>query len=110
MLEETKAYKLGYEHGKRASGSVWNGNTTKEEYLAILEGYEYEFQPVMDLCPNPLSGEWAGESISELFGLNIGDDMPDDEELAEYENAFQIAFWDSLLGHCKYMTEQESVS
>lgn len=110
MLEETKAYKLGYEHGKRASGSVWNGNTTKEEYLAILEGYEYEFVPIMDLCPNPLSGEWANESISELFGLNIGDDMPDDEELADYENGFQIAFWDSLLNHCKYMTEEESVS
>jgi len=41
--------------------------------------------------PSPLSGEWAGESIPELFGLDIGEQY--DETVAEdYEQQYSDGF------------------
>ena len=54
----------------------------------ILSGYDAGDPEIMDMCPAPLSGEWAGESLAEL-GLADATD----EELAVYEEAFQEAFW-----------------
>lgn len=41
--------------------------------------------------PSPLSGEWAGESISELFGLDIGETY-DDTLLDDYEDQYSDGF------------------
>lgn len=41
--------------------------------------------------PSPLSGEWAGESIPELFGLAIGEDY--EESVADdYEQQYTDGF------------------
>ena len=105
--EESKFYKLGNELGLSAGNSITDGNTTAENYEWILAGYEECDSEVMDLCPNPLSGEWAGESISEIFNLNIGEDYPDDEVLIEYEQGFQEGFWDKAIKNCNYHLQTE---
>ena len=45
--------------------------------------------------PTPLSGEWAGESIAELFDGLLPDeqDSPTDDDLDAYEQAFCDAFY-----------------
>lgn len=41
--------------------------------------------------PSPLSGEWAGESIPELFGLAVGEEY--DESVADdYEQQYSDGF------------------
>jgi hypothetical protein len=47
----------------------------------------------MDLQPPaPLSGEWAGESIAEIFG----DPDPTQEILDAYEQSYGDAYWDEV--------------
>lgn len=79
---------MGREAGAAAGSWIVDGNTSAETAAAILAGYEDGDPEVLDLCPAPLSGEWAGESIPELFGY-----WPDDEEMTAYEVAFCEAFW-----------------
>jgi hypothetical protein len=102
-IEESKFYKLGNKLGLSAGNSITDGNTTTEEYKWIMAGYEDGDSQVMDLCPNPLSGEWAGESIPEIFGLAIGEEYPSDEDLTEFEQGFSQGFIDGLIARCQYM-------
>ena len=41
--------------------------------------------------PSPLSGEWAGESIPELFGLAVGEQY-DDSVADDYEQQYTDGF------------------
>lgn len=103
MIANFSYYAVGTELGLSAGDSITDGNTTTETYKWILAGYEECDSQVMDLCPNPLSGEWSGESISEIFGLAIGEDYPSDEDLTEFELGFSQGFWDKLTANCQYM-------
>ena len=109
-IAETKSRALGYLDGVRRGDSLTDGNTTLEQYAKIRTGYEEGDCEVMDLCPYPLSGEWADESISEIFNLNIGQDYPDDELLDKYEQGFQEGFWNKVIQNCNYhlQTEEET--
>ena len=98
-------YEEGYASGKARGSWVTDGNTTPETYRWIREGYDNGDPEVMDLCPAPLSGEWAGESISEVFGLKVGEDYPDSENLDSYEEGYQQGFWDEVLNACNYQLE-----
>lgn len=95
-------YKQGYEHGKKSGSWVTDGNTKTETYAWILKGFDEGNPEVMDIQPNPLSGERAGESISELLGLEVGEEVPDDESLAEYEQGFSDGFWEQVISDCNY--------
>lgn len=93
-------YSVGYELG-RASGSwVTDGNTTRETYEWIAKGYDEGDPEVFDLRPNPLSGEWAGESIVELFGFT-----PEDDDLDLFEDGFAEGFWEKVLEDCAYQLD-----
>lgn len=98
-------HKEGFERGQACGSWVTDGNTTPETYRWIREGYDNGDPEVMELCPNPLSGEWAGESISEVFGLKVGEDYPDSEDLDRYEEGFRQGFWHKVLGDCNYQLE-----
>ena len=100
----TEYQRQGYERGKSAGSWVFDGNTKDETYRWVLAGYDDSDPEVMDLCPAPLSGEWAGESISELFDLPVGQDYPTDEELSDYENGFCAGFWEVVIETANYMT------
>lgn len=63
----------------------------------ILAGYEAGDPEVMDIQAEPLSGEWAGESLAEL---ELGD--VSDEDLADYENGYAEGFWAEIVRVCLY--------
>lgn len=88
----TKAYRAGRERGKNAGSWVIDGNTSTEAAKRILQGIEDGDPEVMDMQPMPLSGEWAGESISELsdeYGINLSDD----DKATDFEDGFSDGFW-----------------
>lgn len=87
--------------GKAYGSSVLDGNSTIEQALWLIHGYNEGDPVVMDLMPAPLSGEYAGESISELFDLDIGEAWPDEETLTEYEIAFSEAYWHEVMCHAQ---------
>ncbi len=79
----------GRQAGYNAATWILDGNSTTDQARSILDAIEscdFDF-------PSPLSGEWAGESISELLGDL--DDLDDDEqtELSDaYEQAYLSAY------------------
>jgi hypothetical protein len=89
-------YDIGYRDGRNSARWVTDGNTTTETFLSIYKGWENGNPETMDLQPNPLSGEWAGESIPEIFGHH-----PEDVNLFDYEDGFSDGFWLELLDTCR---------
>lgn len=100
---------LGREHGVHwADVTVTSDKCTVDAAKRIVSGFEDGDPQVMDLCPNPLSGEWADEPTPmtildeiankvdphELRGEAIeeGDDLID-----VYEESFREAFWDKVI-------------
>ena len=98
-------YDEGQKHGQASGSWVFDGNTKHETYEWVRKGYDEGEPEVMDLCPAPLSGEWAEESISEVFRLAVGAEWPDDESLDEYEQGFSDGFWDTVLKACAYQLD-----
>jgi hypothetical protein len=84
-------YATGYDAGTATGSWVFDGNSTAETVKSVLQGFEDGDPEVMDMCPAPLSGEWAGESMVEL----LGDDYTDDDAEA-YEQGFETGFWDEV--------------
>ena len=67
-----------------------------EAYLhGFREGWIAQSIGEPEEIPSPLSGEWAGESIPELFGLAIGEEY--EESVADdYEQQFTDGFMAGL--------------
>lgn len=91
-IRRRKAFRAGLEHGRAKGSWVIDGNTSDEEKARIIKGYEEGDPEIMDMCPDPLSGEWAGESMSEL-SKEYGIDLYDEDQADDFETAFQEAFW-----------------
>ena len=93
----------GTAHGHAAGTWATDGNTTDEQYRAILEAIaECEFE-----VPSWLSGEWAGESIPELLGDLDG--LPDwqrDAILETFETAATLAYVAEVERSARYHVEQ----
>jgi hypothetical protein len=89
-------YVMGQEAGQaRAS---WVEFDDEAAYRKVLQGIEDCDPEVMDgLSVSPLSGEWAGESMTEL----LGDDYTD-EDADQYEQGFQDAYWSAIEETCRY--------
>lgn len=95
---------LGRDRGRAAGSWIIDGNTSEDEARAWLTGIA-DCDPVtMDAMPNPLSGEWAGESIGELISESgLDQRMMDDDDARDrndvdvwmdaYEVAYSEAFW-----------------
>lgn len=90
-------YEKGYERGRAAGSWLVDGNTDEGTLRAILAGFDDGDPAILDACPDPLSGEWAGESIPELFDIPIGGEWPADDDLTEYEDGFRDGFWDQAI-------------
>lgn len=101
----TRAYNLARHRGAAAGDSIFDGNSTVEQASAFIKGADEGDPMVMDLCPNPCSGEWAGESIPELFDLPKGAPHPTDDEIAEYESHFTYCWWDAAQSHARAILE-----
>lgn len=101
----TNYYGMGHDAGTNAGSwhidaGRWTPRETLDTCHGIIVGYEDGYPNVMDRCPAPLSGEWAGESIPELFDLAPGEEWPDDDALADYEDGFTTGWWDTVLADC----------
>ena len=99
-----QAYSRGYKHGAGRASWLWDGNTTDETYRTFLKLYDEGALPDDYLAPYPLSGEWAGESITELLG-DLLDEEDNDGIMEAYEDGFQQGWWDELVNTATTMTE-----
>lgn len=67
----------------------------------ILTGYHIGDPEIMDYCPSPLSGEWAGEDMFAVLDLPTDTDPDTLAEAADtYEEHYFPAWWDALLTEC----------
>lgn len=89
----------GADDGKNAGSYVIDGNTSVETAKAILKGYDEGDNEVMDMCPDPLSGVWSGQSMPEI----LGDYAESDEVQEAYTEAFQTAYWNEVLRSAEKM-------
>ena len=98
-----KAMELGAEHGKSCGSWVIDGNTSNETAQKIIDGYDNGDPEVMDYCPSPLSGEFADDptvhDVLKELGVLWSDDRADDL-INAYEEAFQSAWWATVIQSC----------
>lgn len=110
--ETHDAYDMGYAHGRARASWVWDGNTTDETYMTFLHLYNEGDLPDDYLCPDPLSGEWAGESILEILGDTFPQLREDDADVDywhgdipdAYEDGFREGWYVYLCETAMYMT------
>lgn len=90
-LEEA-ARQLGQDAGEAAASWVFDGNTTREQYVRILKGIDDGDPEILDSLPTPnLSGEWADDptprSVLEELGVDPEDDALAPDLLSIWEQA-----------------------
>jgi len=100
MMTKREATKAGRLAGEAAASWMFDGNTTDETYRAFLKGWEEGDPMAMDAYAPPswLSGEWAGESMTEILGECYGkrDEERQDDVAQTYEEAADTAYWRTL--------------
>lgn len=110
LITKRTAQQEGRERGRNAASWMFDGNTTEETYRRFLQGYDEGDPAVMDAYAPPswLSGEWAGESISELLGdcENARDEERLDGVMEAYESAAEEAYWRELVRTARYHTSK----
>lgn len=103
------AAELGWERGHAAGSWVIDGNTSAEFARRIINGYNDGDPQVMDMCPAPLSGEWAGDpTTADVLG-QLGADTDDSAHdlLSTYETAFSDGYWSQVIDAANAMTGKE---
>lgn len=90
-----EAVRLGTDEGS-AAGQLSDSDATRAYHLFVQDSEEFdeEYGP-RDI----LSGEWAGESVPELFGLAVGEEWPDEETLDAFEAHYRTAYWAAFFKH-----------
>lgn len=88
-------YVAGFEAGTAAGSWVEIDDAASAQ--SIVTGYDDGDPAIMDMAPAPLSGEWAGESLTEL-GLADATD----EELTSFEEGYSEGFWTEVLRAAKH--------
>jgi hypothetical protein len=106
-IAEARSAQLGTEHGSALGSWVIDANTSKDQCLNVIRGYEDGDPATLDLCPMPLSGEWADsltpESLCRALGfVDEADDLEwqcdhGDTLCTAYEESFSIAWWDTVI-------------
>ena len=94
-----EAARLGVAAGRAAGSWVIDGNTSRAVAERIVTGYEDGDPAVLDIEPEPLSGEWADSMTPALLGSELGISDPDDVYAAceEYESSFREAYWGEVI-------------
>lgn len=100
------------ERGRNGASNQFDGNTPTEVYEDLWKWFTGQDDPIWidDLIPNPLSGEWAGESIPELFyGLVDNPSDPTDEEMDLYHSTYMDAYYTEIERWVRYMLNIEDL-
>ena len=111
------ARNMGKEHGEKLAQSMVQLNIDDASCARILQGYKNGDESILMLCPEPLSGEWAGDPvvidvISDLASLQVADELlanadieaamnASENVLDNYESAYREAFWRVIIEHCE---------
>jgi hypothetical protein len=116
-----RAYDMGRNHGLNVGSWVVDGNTSEDTCRRISQGWDDGDPEIMDMCPSPLSGEWAGEptpdDIVEMFCKGAVDWSQDGiqeivelhaEILSSYEEGFSDGYWSQVLTSCLAMMRKVS--
>lgn len=98
----SKAVEMGKEYGEMLGAWVVDSTNSKEYCAKIIEGFEDGDPEILDLCPSPLSGEFAGgpTTYSVLKELGFDPAVPKDyhDKLIDaYEESFSDAWWDTVI-------------
>lgn len=109
---------LGREHGESMADSVERVGIDKDMAGKILGGYDEGDETVLDLCPKPLSGEWANDPtpmmVLDQIANKAGDlgsfrqeeiDVDGENLLDAYEESYQQGFWVKVIKACKRMAK-----
>jgi hypothetical protein len=106
------AREVGAEHGKSKASWAAQFNLTPYAAGKLLDGIEEGDPVTMDICPNPLSGEWADDPpamhILEAIATKCGSAGSGDDDILDlYEEAFREAFWAEVTRVCKAIRDGE---
>lgn len=108
MMTKREAQQAGRKRGLAAASWKFDGNTTDATYRAFLQGWNDCDPAILDAYEPPswLSGEWAGESMSELLGecYDARDEERRDDVAQAYEHAASTAYWCELVRTARYHT------
>lgn len=113
------AYKLGREKGERMGELFIDHKTKLNQAETLLEGFKEDDSDVLDLCPEPISGEWGDdptpmriiECIVDLVKVNakhvsIKDALESIESVLDtYEQAYRDGFWETSLKRASEIVE-----
>ncbi len=105
MITKREATKAGRRAGLAAASWKFDGNTTEATYRAFVKGNEEGDPAIMDAYAPPLwlSGEWAGESITEILGPQNARDYNRADSIADaYMEAAETAYWRELERVARY--------
>ena len=116
MTPEQRAESIGLTHGRNAGNGVFDGNTPRSTYEAVVKGLEDGDPEVYDAFrPPDLSGEYGDDyNETELIG-DTGYAPSDEEDEAEahseianaYNDAASEGFWGELERVARYQTEPD---
>ena len=115
------AYRLGRTKGEVFAELLINHKTGRDTAEILLAGFESNNEEVMNMCPDPLSGEWSGDptpimvidDIAELAEAedllnkaNIEEALDAAEDLLDvYEQAYRDGFWETALKRAAEIVE-----
>lgn len=106
MLTKREAQKAGRAVGLAAASWMFDGNTTDDTYRAFVDGRRDGDPKIVDqYAPREwLSGEWVGESVSELLGEceNTRDEERASDVMDAYVEAADTAYWRELERVARY--------
>jgi len=107
------AYRLGREKGENMGKLVITHTTSVNAASILLNGFQDNDEEVMDICPNPLSGEWAddpkpikviedianlAEAENLLKNIDIEKALDQAEDVLDiFEEAYRDGFWETAL-------------
>lgn len=90
------AYDRGRDEADATVGNLDEADVARAFWLSITDADEHLLTEDYGPASEPLSGEWPGGSIPEVFSLAVGADFPDDETLSAYEDRFYDGYWSRL--------------
>jgi hypothetical protein len=108
MLTYDEVTKLAGNMGR--SAATWVSPNDKQEAGRILQGLNDGDPKILDVLspPNWLSGEWAGESMTELLSLDGYENLDDiNDMLGHFEEVADSAYWSEVERVCLFHTTED---
>ena len=115
------AWRLGREKGENMGKLIITHTTGVDAASTLLNGFQDNDEEVMDICPNPLSGEWADDptpikiiediaSLAEaknlLNNIDIEKALDQAEDVLDiFEEAYRDGFWETALKRASEIVE-----